>query len=535
MNERDEAFARFLIDAGILSRAQVQSIAASAESAPLSRVLVESGALDAGDITRALGKYLNIPFISLAPETIAAEALFAIPEAYARAHNMVAYAKEGDELHVALVDIESEDALDNLQLPFRVKTYLTDRQSMKRALLRYQQALGELYALHARASSLPEQTVDSLLLHALSQQARAIHMDMREQGLVVRYRIRGVLHDALVLPAHAAAPIIERLKSLAKIATNMGEGRFTIAREGAERTAVMVTILPQTDSESLVLHFMPDVKEVSDRALSLGLHGDGLEHIHRALEKRSGLVLVCGHEESGVYALLRSLAGLAAQPGRSVVSVEDTGEAISLATLLRAALRHDPDVVVLSDVRDAQVAALAASAANRGVLVIAGLAARSAASGIEYLEALVPPRTLASVLLVAVSVQMVRALCKHNEQTKPTRSEIDALEARGASLSRVLGVLKKEGDIATDAQWKDVPFFKAMRCPECGGGYRGETMLVEVLPTSMALRRDIQEEAFAEVLAAQAYSEGMLSLLEDGVYKAALGQTTIDEVLQLEQ
>ena len=532
MDERDEAFARFLVDAGIVSRTQLQSVRAAKGDAPLSRVLVESGTLEAEDAARALAKSLSIPWGTLAPEEINTEALFHIPEPYARAQNTVAYAKDGDDLYVALLDMESLDALEDLRLPFRLKVRLTDGQSMKRALLQYQQALAERYAHQIKASTSPEHMVDALLLHALSQQARVVHLEPSEHGLRVRYRIGGALYDAMQLPAHAAKPITVRLKSLAKIAPEeIGEGRFSIARADGERTGVSVNALRQHDGESLVLHIVRDVQ--MGTLLSLGLYGEALEHVYRALEEHSGLILVCGPQESATSALLDALREQATGPQRKVVVVDAT-EGLSLVTRLRAALRHDPDVVVISDIRDSEAAALATAAANRGVLVIAGLAARSAPSGIEYLEGLVSPRTLAGVLTLAISAQIVPALCPRSEATKLTRQEIDALEAHGVSLSRVLATLKKEGNIPSDAQWKDVPFFKAIRCPECDQGYAGTVGLFEVLPTSMTLRRDIEAEASADTLAAEAYSEGVLSILEDGVYKAALGKTTVEALLQLE-
>lgn len=515
----DETFAQFLLDAGLVPRAQLAALLEQGRerSEPLSRALVASGLLSEEEVARAQARALAIPFVTLAPGDVAVPALLAIPEALCRAHQLVAYAEEEGALQVALTDLGALPALESLRLPYTLKVRLTDRASMKRALLSYQQALGRQYALNLAAQREPAQIVDALILHALSQGALAAHFEPSGGGLLVRYRIGGSLLDAMHLSTQTPG-VISRIKALAHLPDLGSQGRFAVEHEG-QRVSVHAHILHRLGGESAVLHF------TRGSLYGLGLHGEALEDLYRTLHERSGLVLLCGADED-MAGHLQTLEALLSR--RRVVRVEQGGALP--ATRLRAALHQDPDVLMLADL-DAAAAELAVAAANRGMLVIAALRAGSAADGVALLGEAVSAQMLASVLRAAVAVRGVRRLCSKHQRARLGRADVDALERAGANLAAVLGALKADGKIADDAQWKDVPFFAPIACSECRGGFDGHTNVHEVLRSSMALKDLVRAGASAEELSVQARSEGTLSLLEDGIYQAAIGETTVDEVL----
>jgi len=540
----DDVLAQFLLDAGLLSRAQLLGVKAQNPES-LGRALIDTGLLTEEQVSHALAKSLQIPYLTLEPDEVSAEALMCMPEPFSRTHAMIAFAKEGNVLHVAATDLHHRAALEALRLPYSVRLYLTNRATIKKALVKYQQALGQQYALHIVSQSSPEQLVDSLLLHALSQQAHAVHLEQSSQGLLVRYRIGGVLHDAMLLPPQASGAIA-RLKQLAKIPhAGVGEGRFAIA-QGDTRIVVAVSILPTvSDLEFVTLHLSR-----SGALQSLGLHGEALEKLHHTLHAPAGLVVVSGPTQSGVTTLLYALAEHAGGASRSVVTVEEhvearvagatqmevAGSGVSLATRIRAALRSDPDVLMISSLQDTETAALAIHAANRGVLVLAGMQASAVPDVLQSLSAAVSPRIVSSVLKTVISTRLVRRLCANHSPARLSRGEVDLLEQQGVRINLVLQALKQEGHIAQSAQWKDVPFYRAVHCSDCRGGFVGHLGVQEVVHNSLSLKDALlsgaSPEEFDDYIRAEAPATGALSLLEDGIYKAALGLTTTEEVFE---
>ena len=197
----DEVFAQFLLDAGVLPRGVlVRALEQTSQDHPLGDVLVEQGLLSEEDATRALAKALSVPAVVLHHDDIEHEALFAIPEAFSRMHGVVGYKKDHQTLWVAAASLAGAEQIKTLYLPYQVRVHLTDKQSLKRALLRYQRELAERYARQLSSGAAPDIAVDSLLLHALAQGARAVHLTPQDGLLSVGYRIGDALHRAMQLP-----------------------------------------------------------------------------------------------------------------------------------------------------------------------------------------------------------------------------------------------------------------------------------------------------------------------------------------------
>lgn len=587
MYVQEEQLRDFLLDTGLVSRAQLDAAVALAQDndAPLSRVLVETGVLGEDVVRRAVAQALGIPFIHFTPNEIAPEALIKIPEPVARAHGMVAVAVEGSVLHVAVLDIASLPVLEQLQLhaTYKIAPRLTDRESMTKALLQYQKNLKEQFgsriAAQAQAVDTPASAslkdlrtaaervavghvVDALIAHALYQLAGVVYLEVKDAGMLVRYRIGTHVYDAMLLPGRAAASIVLRLKLLAKLSldsTLPQEGRFRVALgDTNEQVLVRVATVPAMRNgapyEKVVVQLLHERMGRRGFTLeSLGLHGDSLEKVHAVLQQKTGLLLVCGQEgvaegagkTTFLYTLLDMFGGL----GYSVASVEDNiemympfvtqtqvdeGVGLSVAAALRAVLRQNPDVIMVSDIRDRETALLVIEAANRGVLVIAAIEAGSASAGIfKMLELGVSSVMLATTLKISLATRLVRRVCPNKQESKRlSRDYADALEPY-ADFGRVLSALKAEGIFDASALWRDVLFFKAHSCIECRGGYSGTVGLQEVLSTSATIKELLLREIEQEVLEGQAREEGMLTLVEDGLYKAAQGQTSIEEIVGL--
>ncbi len=460
----------------------------------------------------ALAHELGLPFVKLERGDLMLEALVVIPEPLSREHNLVAYRLEGNTLEVALLDLADLSQIDFLRSQYRLLPRLTSRQSLVQALIRYQQHLRERYGRvleHAQAPNL----LETLLLHALASQASDVHLQASTQGLEVRYRVNGTLRTALMLPPQAGSGVMAALRSLAGLPGGSLPREARVRVElGGESVALRVAHVPLWEGEKMTLHLVRDQARRGFTLESLGLHGEALEVVHKTLLKRRGLVVVEGPAGSGKTTLLYTLLDLLNVPELSLATVEARAEVLlkrvaqtsvspesglTVAAALRATLRQDPDVVMVDSIESTEAASLAAAAAARGVFVLA------AAEGSERLPA--------AGLFIRTAT--VAKLCdKHfAEKAKLSRAQQDELERKGADFAKVLAALKEEGKIDKDAAWKELLFTRPQGCSECEGGYRGRIGLHEVR------------------------SPGLpgLNMIEDGLYKAAQGLTSVDEILAL--
>ena len=566
MHAHDEVLATFLLDAGVISHTSLAEVRARTASTgePLGLALVLLGVLSEDEVRHAVSKVLGIPQVTLEPETIMPEALVAIPEPFARAHGVVGYAlrKEkgvpGQVLEVALLEVSHAPILEELSLPYTVRLRLTDRASLTSALLVYQKMLQDSLG---SLSDENESPTDALLERALYSAADALYLRKTEAGFLVQYHMRGGLYDALRLPVSVGQAVLARLGELAHISFEGGisqEGNFKIKREG-EAVGARVMTLPGVLGPSAAVMFASEKDGTSGSSLEwLGLHGDALTHLRRALRARKGLVLVAGDESFQKTALLYGLLDIVGSYTHRVITIEEqvsthlpfalqteipAGGEVSSAARVRAALLQDPDILMVSVLADKETALLLLEAANRGVFVLVGVRAPSAASGIEKICAFgVSLDLLASTLVAAVGVSAVRALCSFCSDAayKLSRSEMATLE-RDVDFSRVLAALKTSLVVDSESLWRDVSFVRPGGCGQCQGGYSGSMSLREVFPGVRTLQavikaRDEFEDAaaFGAGLVQKAREAGALTRLEDGFYKAAQGKTSLEEVLSIE-
>jgi type II secretory ATPase GspE/PulE/Tfp pilus assembly ATPase PilB-like protein len=572
--EGEQYLSTFLLDTGLLSRGQLSVALTRAQEKreTLAQALVHSGVMDEDAVRVAIGKSAHIPLVQLEAYDFTGDALAAIPEPFCRSHGLVCFKKEDSILCVALLDLATLEELRTLGLPYELRVHLTDRATIKKGLLRYQKLLKEQHegtilqrssVVVAPASDSPEdlsysaerlaveQMLFALLRHALSQRASAIHLEPRDATLHVRYRIGGSLYDALALPVHTVESLFARIKLLAKMPLNQsaGEGRFKVEL-GDERTpeelSVRASAFPA--SRKMVLHISPKHYLRSNFTLeSLGMHGESLDLAHKALHAKEGLIVVYGPAHSGKTTMLYTLADMVADPRRSVVSVEEriewnlpgivqtqasAEEGITVSGRLRSALSTDPDVLVVGACKEASVAVPMVHAANRGKLVIASIEAATCEAALQQLLSLdVPARLLSSTFLAAIGVGVARRLCTKHSEEKLARGTVQTLEDNGARPSKILDTLKEEECVEQSLQWKDLTFGTPEPCPECEDGFQGMVGLQEVVPASLMLRRAIEDDEEGRI-SEVALATMPLSKLEDGVFKAAQGQTCVEETFK---
>ncbi len=542
----------FLLSMGALSRRSLEeALRAKEEGEALAQALVVRGYISDDDLRRALAHLTGTPFIVLTRDLIDPAAMMVIPEPVARAHNVVGFRFLNDALEVAMLDLDALRELDTLGLPYKLAPRITTQTSVKHGLLFYQKLLKEKFSRLLETSG---HAVEALIHHALLSRAHGIHIDISMAQTLVRYRIGSALHEAMQLPTHIGAAMVERLKSLAKLlpfSSTLQEGRFKFEKDGDYHT-VHVAALPTVGGERLTLRLMRENSGQHGFALSsLGLHGESLERIHKLLCEKSGIILVAAPQGGGKTTTLYTLLDQYAHRDLAVATIEEKIEhhfphvaqtqvspemGLSYSAGLRAALRQDPDVVMVGELKDLDTSTLAAIAASRGVLVLAGIEAPSAVQAIEKLRAWgVPALTLGATLKGVIGTAVVGRLCAHErEEYRLARAEGAPLEPY-ANFGRVLGVLKEEGIVESNKQWKELLFSRATTCQHCTSGYTGLVGLQEVLPITATIKELLLSGASPEDIERQAREEGMLTIVEDGLFKAAQGITGIEELFRLAQ
>ena len=460
----------------------------------------------------ALAHELGLPFVQLDRDSISLEALVLVPESLAREHNIVAYHLAEGSLQVALLDVADLGELEFLRSRYRLLPRLTDRESMTRGLLHYQRHLAATYGAALGQTQSP-QLLDTLLRHALHSCATDIHLQNTQEGLLVRYRINSSLKNAMTLPPAAGNNVITKLRSLSGVpaGTLPREGALRVDLGNGEDLSVRVSSVPILSGEKLVLHLVREKARRGHTLESLGLHGEALEAVHKTLLKRRGLVVVGGAHRSGKSTLLYTLLDLLNVPEISIATVENHVEyrlprvaqtdieaaGVTKAAALRAALKQDCDVVMLSSVEDTEVAQVAAAAAQRGALVLAGITDAE----------LFPTPDL------FIQTALVRRLGDKQiaDKHRLTRAHADGLE-EFADFANVLSALKEEGKVGKDTQWKEIQFCRPTPSSEHPNGYSGFVGIQEV----------VREGRLAG-----------LTMIEDAVFKAAIGLTSIEEVKKL--
>jgi type IV pilus assembly protein PilB len=541
----------FLVDSGLLTRSQFEDARRAAGGSPLYSFLSQRNLIPEDELRRAAAHASGTSFVVLTRDDISPLAVVLIPEPVARLHNMIAYKLEDGALEVALLDLDDLEHLKPLDLGLKIRPRLTSRSSIKQGLIYYQKILKEKFGAMLSSGT---QVVDALIHHALFSRASGVHIDLSTTSTLVRYRIGQSLREAFELPDHIGRSLAERLKALAKLlptSSTVQEGRFKFEKNG-ERHTVHISALPTSQGERVMLKLARESSGMSGFALdSLGLHGENLERAHKLLACPSGLILVASPAGGGKTTTLYTLIDQLNHGGAAISTIEEgigfhfphvaqtkvrPEVGVTVLAGLRALLKQDPDIAAVDQVRDADTAALAASAANRGALVIAAIEASSAGEAIERMLKLgVSPRLLASTLKGVIATQVVKRICSHErDEYRLARAEGAPLEPF-ANFGRVLAALKEEGIVEDATQWKELLFARAVPCSKCQNGYAGVSGLQEALLTSSIIKEMIGEGASGGALEAQAHEEGMPTLVEDGLFKAAAGITSIEEVFRVVQ
>jgi len=570
----------FLLDAGLVTEKQFDAALEKAEKTKqkVGDVLISEGLISQEVLTKLEAYILGIPFVNLEKEVVAPEILKIIPEPIARSHNIIAFRKKGNDLEVAMLDPEDLRTIEFLKKKepqLRILPRLTTPESIKNVLRQYQKTLevefGEIIKKEAGmikpikeeelveekaelqkiAEELPIiKVVDTLIKHAILQRASDIHIEPLEKEVIVRYRIDGILHDAMVLPKLVSSGIVARIKVLSNLKLDEHrlpqDGRFKVETE-EYKYSIRVSILPVFDGEKIVMRLLPETAKAYTLE-GLGLGGKALEEIQTNLRKPVGMILVTGPTGCGKTTTLYAMMEILNTPGINISTVEDPIEyrmprinqtqvnpkiGLTFASGLRSLLRQDPDVLMVGEIRDKETAGLAINAALTGHLVLSTLHTNNAAGALPRLiDMKAEPFLISSTLNVILAQRLVRRLC--SEKEKYNLKEVELKEfSKYCDLERIEKILREEKLLKKNQSLNQIPFFRPKPSKECPEGYRGRIGIYEVLSITETIKDLIVKNATSDQIEAQAKKEGMVTMVEDGFIKAARGITSIEEVLRV--
>ncbi len=377
--------------------------------------------------------------------------------------------------------------------------------------------------------------VNHLVTKAVEARASDIHIEPFEHRLRVRLRIDGALRDIDSPPNRFRAAVISRVKLMAKL--NIAERR--LPQDGRIKLAVRgtpidfrVATMPTMHGESVVLRVLDRESLALDFA-AIGISGHDLETYLGALERPNGILLVTGPTGSGKTTTLYTSLVRLNTAEKKILTVEDPIEyqleginqiqvkqsiGLSFANVLRSILRHDPDIIMIGEIRDLETAEIAAQAALTGHLVLSTLHTNDAAGSIaRLLDMGVADYLLTSVLNGVVGQRLVRILCRQCRQAY-----------------RAMPELVHQLKLARYAARSEFMLYHALGCEACNGtGYFGRTSIFEMLIVTDTIRRLILRHAESNELHRAAVEEGMRTMYDDGMMKALAGETTIEEVLKV--
>jgi|GEM_PF-2837349 len=404
------------------------------------------------------------------------------------------------------------------------------------------------------------QTVELLLAHGIEHNATDIHIEPHDRSVVVRYRIDGILQTMHKLPSAARSPMAAHLKALAGLDTEETRlpqrGSFVITVKG-ETADVSLSIMPVIGGEHIVLHLSSQNTGVQSLA-ELGLWGHSLAVTQTALTRPQGLILVAGPKRAGTAATLLSLTATLNRPSISTITLEEkiiarvpgitqTEVHSTIPDALRAALHHDPNVIMMHDMPDQASIELAMQAANAGHVVLAGMHAQNAAQALLRMRAAgISSFSLGLALQLAIAQAQVPRLCAQcRVRHALTDGERTALEARfgiaTASARKRVHELERQA-IAADLG-SGLPLSTTMHgithvwraksggCEICHHrGARGQVLLSEIVAPTEHVRDALSKHPTESSLQAAAVKDGAVMIGLDGLIKALRGLAAIEDV-----
>lgn len=559
------------------------------EKKALQDLAVKNGLITEPELTKLYALEIDVPYVDLDPKTIPPELFKQIPERIARQYKVVLYDQdESGKKQLAMSDPDDIQAVNFLrkQLGPDIKVHLATASTINAALEQYrgnmssdlpkvitpenEPEVDDLSAEDLAEDSPIAQTVNVLIEYAVTSNASDIHIEPRENFVLVRYRVDGILREVNKLPRNVLGALVSRIKILSNLKIDERrvpqDGRFKI-EVGGQVFAMRVSTLPIVDGEKVAMRILNESAKAATLG-ELGFWGAALATIQHAVVQPHGMVLVTGPTGSGKSTTLFSVLNQLNKPGVNISTIEDpveykipgtnqtqvnAGAGMTFSSGLRALLRQDPNIIMVGEIRDNETANLAVQAALTGHLVFSTLHTNNAATSLpRLLDMNIEPFLIASTIRAVVGQRLVRKLCTNcREEYQPDEAalgtlsqtfhtdnpetmqlinqlELDAIRARLGGESAVPQNGSSQSSIVK--LWRP----HESGCEQCNSsGYKGRMGIYEVLGNSTKVQKLIVSNSTSEQIQTQAAEDGMVLMQTDGIIKALRGLTSIEEILRV--
>ena len=556
LHDGPKALGALLHERGLLTEVQLETAIARQRQTGhrLGHVLVDLGFVTAEAVLEALSLQIGVPTVRINAFTVNTDALSALPEKVARRHTAFPLQKVGTTLMVALASPKDLAALDDLRFACgsEIQTVLALESEIVSAIDRYyrdewvpiagqEERSGSVKIESATAHWLvrdeaAERSAVSMLERVVERAAKEgasdIHFEPRQDDFRIRFRVDGTFRDVGLLPIELAPALVARVKVLA--AMDIAEhrlpqdGRFS-ATVDDQHLDLRSSTYPTVHGEKAVLRLL-DSGTLKRSLEGIGLAGMGLETVRDLIHRPEGIVLITGPTGSGKTSTLYAALGELVETGKNIVTIEDPVEyaiagvnqgqtnekaGFTFARGLRAALRQDPDVIMVGEVRDRETLDTAIEASLTGHLVLSTLHTNSAVATIARLiEMEMEPYLIASSVLGVVAQRLVRRICNTCRAEVETAPALRAMFRAGGPQS----------------------FFRGAGCRDCRGtGFRGRIGIFEVLRMTPEINSLVLERATDQRIFEAARRGGLKSLREECLDLVTKGETTLEEVLRVTQ
>lgn len=553
---------QMLIDAGILTAEDLEKGLKEQQKSGqfICTILIEMGLLQEDMVLPILARQLNMPFVKTKALDIKSEVISQVPAKFATHYKLIPIALEGNVISLAVTDPLDVHTLDDLKLllGLEIKPVLAGEKDILESIRRYygvgadtlEQIVSEKsseIALSAKAEKTEDletmaedasiiKFVNQLMTQALLERASDIHLEPFENELRVRMRVDGIMYETPIPPTikyfHQA--IVSRVKIMSNL--NIAErrlpqdGRMKVRLQDSELD-LRVSIIPTSFGESVHVRVLSSVFFLELE--KLGFADDDLVKIKQVIRKPHGIIFVTGPTGAGKSTTLYASLAQINSTSIKIITVEDPVEyqlrgimqiqvapkiGLTFAAGLRSILRHDPDVIMVGEVRDYETAEVAIRASLTGHLVLSTLHTNDAAGAVtRLLDMGVEPFLVSSSLECLIAQRLVRLICPH-------------CKAAVKATKEVLKNFNPFGDSDT------VEVFKGKGCSACKfSGYRGRTGIYEVIVMNNTLREMVIQKASSQQIKKKAVECGLRTLRQDGWDKILKGITTIEEVMRVTQ
>lgn len=493
------------------------------------------------------------------------ELLSKIPENIARSYRSVAFEENDGVISIAMVDPEDVETREMIKrmLGEKIKLYLATESDINSVLSQYQGLENEVSSAIATAEEDDDKNekdmakkqivetvsddapaakiVSSLLKRAIRDKASDVHIEPTEKEVEVRFRLDGVLRKKVTLPKDIQAAVISRIKILCNMKIDEQrvpqDGRFNMHVDN-RRVDFRVSSMPVAFGEKIVMRILD--KDTGILTIEqLGIRGSGLNALEANLTKSHGMVLVTGPTGSGKSTSLYAMIQKVYTEGVNIITLEDPIEyqmrginqsqvnseiGYTFAAGLRSILRQDPDIIMLGEIRDRETAEMAVHAALTGHVVLSTLHTNDAAGAApRMIDMGVEPFLITSSINVVVGQRLVRTLCQEcKEETTLPQEEIAEINKE---------IEKMPPTEKTQLQSQPLKFYKGRGCKSCdNSGYKGRLGIYEVLDVTPEMQQQILKRVSSDELNNLAVSQGMVTMIQDGIIKALEGNTTMAEI-----